>query len=131
MRIWQHCKRTTCQIAAMHLKWKHNLEVEAFNRFTITNRSVLFRVSSCIGNEPAERKEIVQKKVKKKKNQIKRFYKVQKISSRSTKMESNSLKRMRSDEDESNNNVPQTKVWVNEKLSDSRNPDKMKAVHGE
>lgn len=46
-------------------------------------------------------------------------------------MESNSLKRMRSDEDESNNNVPQTKVWVSEKLSDSRNPDKMKAVHGE
>lgn len=45
-------------------------------------------------------------------------------------MESNSLKRMRSEDDESNNNVTQTKVWVNEKLSDSRNPDKMKAVHG-
>lgn len=37
---------------------------------------------------------------------------------------------MRSEDDDSNNNVTQTKVWVNEKLNDSRNPDKMKAVHG-
>ncbi|ALC48697.1 CG13373 [Drosophila busckii] len=42
---------------------------------------------------------------------------------------SNSLKRMRSEDDESNNNVTQTKVWVNEKINNSRDPDKMKAVH--
>ncbi|XP_023162301.1 uncharacterized protein LOC111593648 isoform X2 [Drosophila hydei] len=44
-------------------------------------------------------------------------------------MEGKPLKRMRSDDDESNNNVTQTKVWVNEKINDSCDPDKMKAVH--
>lgn len=104
--------------------------MEAFNRFIITKCSVLFQSQQLHWKQPG-RKEGNCKKQKYTKNQIKRFYKVQKISSRSAKMESNSLKRMRSDEDESNNNVPQTKVWVNEKISDSRNPDKMKAVHGE
>ncbi|KAH8272293.1 hypothetical protein KR044_012202, partial [Drosophila immigrans] len=44
-------------------------------------------------------------------------------------MEGKPLKRMRSEEDECNNNVTQTKVWVNEKIIDARDPDKMKAVH--
>ncbi|KAL7744519.1 hypothetical protein ACLKA6_017042 [Drosophila palustris] len=45
-------------------------------------------------------------------------------------MEINPLKRLRSEDDESNNNnVPQTKVWVNDKINDLRDPDKMKAVH--
>jgi len=46
-------------------------------------------------------------------------------------MEIKSLKRLRSEDDESNNNnVTQTKVWVNDKINDLRDPDKMKAVHG-
>lgn len=45
-------------------------------------------------------------------------------------MEGRPLKRMRSEDDESNNNVTQTKVWVNEKINDSCDPEKMKAVHG-
>ncbi|TDG40833.1 hypothetical protein AWZ03_012747 [Drosophila navojoa] len=44
-------------------------------------------------------------------------------------MEGKPLKRMRSEDDESNNNVTQTKVWVNEKISDLSDPEKMKAVH--
>lgn len=45
-------------------------------------------------------------------------------------MEGKPLKRVRSEDDESNNNVTQTKVWVNEKINDSCDPEKMKAVHG-
>ncbi|XP_064539773.1 uncharacterized protein LOC135429412 isoform X2 [Drosophila montana] len=44
-------------------------------------------------------------------------------------MEGKPLKRMRSDDDESNNNATQSKVWVNDKINDSRDPEKMKAVH--
>ncbi|XP_034118311.1 uncharacterized protein LOC132796122 isoform X1 [Drosophila nasuta] len=44
-------------------------------------------------------------------------------------MEVKQLKRMRSEDEECNNNVTQTKVWVNEKILESRDPDKMKAVH--
>lgn len=40
------------------------------------------------------------------------------------------VKRSRSaDDDDANNNLTQRKVWVNQKMSDTRDPQKMKEVH--
>ncbi|KAH8420273.1 hypothetical protein KR009_008383, partial [Drosophila setifemur] len=45
-------------------------------------------------------------------------------------MERKAAKRSRSmDDDDANNNLTQTKVWVNQKMSDARDPEKMKEVH--
>ncbi|KAH8362210.1 hypothetical protein KR084_012140 [Drosophila pseudotakahashii] len=45
-------------------------------------------------------------------------------------VEKRALKRSRSaDDDDANNNLTQRKVWVNQKMSDSHNPQKMKEVH--
>ncbi|KAH8266765.1 hypothetical protein KR026_009214, partial [Drosophila bipectinata] len=48
------------------------------------------------------------------------------------KMERKAGKRSRSPtDDDTNNNVTQTKVWVSQKMSDARDPAKMKEVHGD
>ncbi|EDV34705.1 uncharacterized protein Dana_GF21455, isoform B [Drosophila ananassae] len=45
-------------------------------------------------------------------------------------MERKATKRSRSaDDDDANNNVTQSKVWVSQKMSDARDPEKMKEVH--
>jgi len=46
-------------------------------------------------------------------------------------VQKNAVKRSRSaDDDDANNNLTQRKVWVNQKMSDTRDPQKMKEVHG-
>lgn len=49
-------------------------------------------------------------------------------------MEHKAVKRSRladDDDDEANNNLIQRKVWVSQKMSDARDPQKMREVHGE